>query len=102
MHMYMIDWYVHMCMTYLLSLESISSTSSQANLASFDVAPYFLLAANAASTASELSVRDWSFVVEYPNNLLLFSDGVKEDTVARIARNTKDVFAIMLSLFMFM
>ena len=43
--------------THLLSDESISSTASQATLASGLVAPYFFDAANAASTADDVSGR---------------------------------------------
>mmetsp|Transcript_1164 Transcript_1164/g.1903 ORF Transcript_1164/g.1903 Transcript_1164/m.1903 type:complete len:205 (+) Transcript_1164:167-781(+) len=46
-----------------LSLESISSTVSQAIRASGDVAPYFSDASRAAFTASELSTRDERAVV---------------------------------------
>ena len=59
--------YSFITITYLLSLESSSSTVSQASLASVDVAPYSLDAAIAAVIASVLSGRSEYSFSGFPN-----------------------------------
>lgn len=66
-----------------MSLAFISSTISQRTRASGDVAPYFLLASSAASTAAELSAREKREV----GALLPKGTGAKADVeLARSAR----------------
>lgn len=80
----------HACIaTYLRSLESISSTISQATRACLDVGPYFCVASMASLTACVASGRV-GVPCKRNDELMIRRDGAKRGDADGVATNAQD------------